>query len=145
MKKKNKNMYNDSGIIFVMILVILGASFFVVGAYDSYRWMKRPKMEVSLSSCSEYPNVETEDKVTYDGYFNYVVEGTEYKATAEVTANECKKGTRRTVYYNANKPDEYRVGDMLVAFIMFSIFAAIFIIIPIIIIISCLKPKKKES
>ena len=143
--KKNKNVYNDSGIVFIMIFVMLISVFILYLAYDSFKWLQSPNTIAKLESCDTVVERDDNNDIVYDGKFTYVVEGSSYEAIASVTSKECKNGTTKELYYNKTNPKEHRIGNVLLHFILLLIIGLALLIISIGIIISCIKDRKKKK
>lgn len=142
--KRSKNMYNDSGLIVVMILLMLVSFCIFFLAYDTFKWTKYPYIEAKLDSCG-YAEKAGDDELIYDAVFKYKIKGRTYEIKDVAKAKECEKGATRRVTYNPNNPEDSRKGNQLVKFILLIIFGLSLFIIPLITIIESIRDKGKNK
>ena len=128
--KRSKNVYNDSGLIIVMILIMLISGVIFYFAYDTYKWTKYPYADAKLDSCG-YAKNDSDGNIRYDAVFKFKAEGRTYEVKDTATQTECEKGATRRVSYNPSNPEKNRVGDQLVLFIVFVVFGALLFLIPL--------------
>lgn len=143
-KSKNKNMYNDSGIIVVMILIMLLSGVLFYLAYDAYKWTKMPYVDASLESCG-YAKNDDDGNIRYDATYKFNVKGRSYEVKDTASATECEKGATRRVTYNPSSPEDNRVGDQFVLFIVLAVFGVMLFLIPLLIIFECIRDKGKNK
>lgn len=142
--KRSKNMYNDNGLIVVMVLLMLISFFIFYLAYDTFKWTKYPSMDAKLDSCG-YAEKADDNDLVYDAVFKYKVKGRTYEIKDAARAKECEKGATRKVAYNPNNPEESRKGNQLVKFILLIVFGLALFLIPLITIIESIRDKGKNK
>jgi uncharacterized membrane protein len=145
MAKLNKNAYNDSGVIFVMVIVMLVSFIFFYLAYDNYKWLNNPSVLATFESCDNIAEQDEDGRIKYEGIFKYKVNGKEYKASTVLSSKECNSNTKKEIYYDKDNPEEYKVGNVLFMLIVSIILALAFFLIPLFIIIGCIKDNKKKK